>query len=48
MVCGMDRLFTHVEFTSSSTEDLLVPNPNHAPTVLVDSSGSGSEEGDED
>lgn len=40
-------VYPHADFASRSTEDLLVPNPNHAPIVPDDVSESG-EEGDEE
>lgn len=37
--------YLHAEFASGSTEDLLVPNPNHAPIVPDDAeSGDGGDE----
>lgn len=43
-LCMVWIVYSHVEFAS---EDLLVPNPNHAPTFPENASESG-EEGDEE
>ena len=39
--------YSHAELASSTAEDLLVPNPNHASADLEDESESG-EDGDEE
>lgn len=40
-------VYPHVELASGSTEDLLVPNPNHA-LIVPDSESESGEEGDEE
>lgn len=48
MICGSSRsLIRYAESASRSTEDLLVPNPNHATLDPDDPSESG-EDGDEE